>query len=82
MAKLPVVTRVASGLMASLCAAALIDHMGKYYWFRPYDEEVFWGALLVALLWYLIFGPQMEAWMKEEREMHDREDYPEEFKDR
>ena len=81
-AKLPAATILASGFTGLLCAAALIDDLGKYRWFWPYDQEVYSTALLVGLLWYVIFVPQLEAWIKDYNEKWDREDYPDEFEDR
>ena len=80
-AKLPAASRWVAVPMVVLCGAALLDDLGKFRWFWPYDKEIYSSALLVGLLWYIIFGQKMRAWVEEVRAEHDREDYPDEFTD-
>jgi len=77
----PPAARWAAVPMVILSAATLIDDIGNFRWFWPYDKDAPTVALVVALLWYLIFGKQLHAWMAEVRAERDREDYPDEFKD-
>jgi hypothetical protein len=60
--------------MTIFLAASLIDNLGNYRWFRPYDHQVSGAALLCGLLWYILFGEQVKAWVKEAQEKRDRED--------
>jgi hypothetical protein len=73
--------RWAGGITALLCATALVDDLGKFYWFWPYDGDVLPLAALVGLLWLVIFSDKVQAWARKARAKHDREDYPDEFKD-
>ena len=72
-------TAVAMGI---LCAVALIDDLGKFRWFWPYDKTVYGLALFAGILWYAVFGRAMEAWFKQAQAKQDLEDFPDEFKER
>jgi hypothetical protein len=60
--------------MALIAAVALIDDLGKYHWFWPYDREIYGVALLIAILWHVFFGNQAKAWADQEQARLDRED--------
>jgi hypothetical protein len=42
--------RLVAGVVALVAVAALIDKLGNYYWFQPYDRYVFGIALLIGLI--------------------------------
>jgi len=60
--------------MAAIAAVALIDDLGKYRWFWPYDRDVYGAAMLIAVLWYVFFGSKAKAWAEQEQARLDREE--------
>ena len=60
--------------MVIILLAALIDELGKFHWFWPYDRTVFSVAILISALWYMFFGPQLRAWAGDDQAKLDRED--------
>jgi hypothetical protein len=60
--------------MALIAAIALIDDLGKFRWFWPYDRDVYGAALLIAVLWYVFFGGRARAWAEQEQAKRDHED--------
>ena len=72
--KPPAAARWAAVPMILLLAVALIDDLGNFRWFWPYDRQVLGIGFLVGLLWYWIFGPQMHEWVAEVRAQKGREE--------
>jgi hypothetical protein len=60
--------------MGLIVAVALVNDLGKYHGFQPYDHEVYGVALLIAILWYVCFGNQAKAWAEQEQAKLDREE--------
>jgi hypothetical protein len=74
MAKPSIALRVVSGLVSMVALVALVDDLGKYRWFWPYDREIYGSAILVIVVWYAFCGPKIQAWAEEEQTKLDRED--------
>ena len=74
MAKLPIAARLLAVPMVIVALTALVDDLGKYRWFWPYDSTILSIAFLIGLLWYLFFGARMAAWAEEEQATRERED--------
>ena len=72
--KLSILARIFAIPVILIGLVALIDDLGKYRWFWPYDRDIYGISVLVCLIWYLVFGGQVEAWAKEEQARRDRED--------
>jgi len=67
MKKLTAIARVSAVVMGLVAAVALIDDLGKYRWFWPYDRAVYGAALLIGVLWYIFFEQQAKSWAAEEQ---------------
>ncbi|MFO1247446.1 MAG: hypothetical protein U1E93_04310 [Alphaproteobacteria bacterium] len=70
----PLAFRLLALPMVVFLGAALIDKLGNYRWFQPYDREVFTAAIVISILLYIFFGDQIRDLAREEQEKLDRED--------
>ena len=72
--KLSPAARVSAVVMGLVAGAALVNDLGSYHWFQPYDRAVYGVALLMGMIWYACFGDQAKAWIAAEQAKQDLED--------
>jgi hypothetical protein len=70
----PVVPAILAIVIGLFGGIALVDKLGSYRWFFPYDPEVY-SAALIAIVFEMIFViPRLMPWLEAQKAQRDRED--------
>jgi len=74
MSKPPLIPSILAIVAGSFAGIALLDKLGGYRWFWPYDQEIYGAALFVVFLEMILVFPLLKSWFDEHQAKHDRED--------
>jgi hypothetical protein len=73
-AKPPFFPAVLSVLVGVFAGVILVDNLGQYRWFWPYDQEVYGAGLFIIVLEMAFVVPRLRPWLDKCQAVLDRED--------
>jgi hypothetical protein len=74
MSKPPLIPGILAVIVGLFTAVVLVDKLGRYRWFAPYDQDVYSAALFMIFLEMVFVIPKLGPWIKEYQTKLDSED--------
>jgi hypothetical protein len=74
MSKPPLIPSILAVIVGLFAAVALVDKLGRYRWFAPYDQDVYSAALFIIVLEMVFVIPKLRLWFAEYQTKLDSED--------
>ena len=74
MSKPPLIPSILAVLAGLFAGIALLDKLGGYRWFWPYDQEVYGASLFVVFLEMVFVIPWLRPWFEAYQAKRDHED--------
>jgi hypothetical protein len=74
MSKPPLIPGILAILAGLFAGIALLNKLGEYRWFWPYDQEVYGASLFVVVLEMAFVIPKLRPWFEAHQAKLDSED--------